>query len=175
MTFVVSVFIIVLYQMSETLVVEKWPCRRKAYCLFKRENFTFSLNWLCIEDSSTGRVNIKKDLMKPWGMTVSKVHIIYGEVTVGSQPVIPLHCFWWPENHEQLFEFFGQGFVIEPEPSWQPFLTVSKNDWQIHACMHTQYHIHAHYPAQWLWALVEFLNPVFWVGGSGLPENNGTG
>lgn len=47
-------------------------------------------------------------------MTVSKEHIIYGEVTVGKQPVIRLHCFWWPENHEQLLEFFGQSVMFEP-------------------------------------------------------------
>lgn len=31
------------------------------------------------------------------------------------------------------------------------------------------------HPAQWLGALAKFLNPppTFWVGGSGLPENNG--
>lgn len=89
-------------------------------CLFKGENFTFWPNWLCIASGSAGHVNIKKSLMKPWGMTVSKVHIIYGEVTVGKRPAIRLHCFWWPESHEWSLEFFGQSFVFEPKPSWQP-------------------------------------------------------
>ncbi len=43
---------------------------------------------------------------------------------------------------------------------------------------HTSTHTHTCtlcHPAQWLGALAKFLNPppAFWVGGSGLPENNG--
>lgn len=53
-------------------------------------------------------------------MTVSKVHIIYGEVTVGKQPAFLLHCFWWPDSHEWSLEFVGQNLVLEPKPSWQP-------------------------------------------------------
>lgn len=93
---------------------------RKKNVYFKRENFTFWPNWLCIENSSAGHANITKGLMKPWRMTVSKVHIIYGEVAVGKQPAVHLRCFWWPESHEWSLEFLGQNLVVEPKLSWQP-------------------------------------------------------
>lgn len=50
--------------------------------------------------------------MKPQGMTVSKVHIIYGEVTVGKWPAILLHFFWWPESHERSLEFFWSMLLV---------------------------------------------------------------
>lgn len=70
-------------------------------------------------------------------MTVSKVHIIYGEVTVGKRPAIRLHCFWWPESHERSLEFFGQSFVFEPKPSWQPLPHCV-----IPPCTHWHRHMH---------------------------------
>lgn len=96
-------------------------------------------------------------------MTVSKVHIIYGEVTVGKRPAIRLHCFWWPESHERSLEFFGQSFSrLSPSLPDNPFLTVSSP--RAHA--HTDTCARARtvprertcmlrHPAQWLGALAK--------------------
>lgn len=158
---------------------------RKKNVYFKRENFTFWPNWLCIEDSSAGHVNIG-GLMKPWRMTVSKVHIIYGEVTVGKQSAVHLRCCWWPESHEWSLEFLGQNLVVEPKLSWQPLPKCATPPcthwhWPMPAHAHSQKQIHTHACAaiqlRGLGVLAKFLNLSLacWVGGSRLPENSGMG
>lgn len=115
-----SVLIIALYQMPVTSVVVTWLCREEGKVFIQGGEFHILTKLTLYREQLSRPCKYQKGLMKPWGMTVSKVHIIYGLVTVGIRPAIRRHCFWWPESHERTLEFFGQSFVLEHKPSWQP-------------------------------------------------------
>lgn len=85
------------------------------------------------------------------------------------------------------WNFLARASCLSPSLPDNPILTVSSRMYtltqthaHVYAHLHTQLHVNTHmytlcHPAQWLGALAMFLNPLpaFWVGGSGLPENNG--
>lgn len=157
-----------------------WSLQGRKHSVYLKGRISYYDQIDCIKNSSECKVNIKQDLMKPRGTAVSKVHIILWR----GHDVLPTICiaFCGQKVMSDPWNFFGQRFMLEPKPSWQPPSSVCHPPLhaltQTHANLCTQLQMNAHtcHPAQRLGVLGKFLTlPLAcWVGGSGLPENSGT-